>query len=907
MTSPSPTPSSTPLPSRPGPLRILVVARGYPSFDAVGRGSFVADQVAALVGAGHHVTVAGLETVPAPDAAAGPAGGRAEAAWTDAVRSRVVAPVGRRWGPAVPVAWLPAFAVAGPSGDPDHAATVEREASVLEAATGRLPGAPFDAIHAHTGLTAGIAAASVGRRLGIPVLVTEHDSTLRTRLLHRSARTLYRRLLAPGCRLVAVSAALAGELEALLEVAPGRIPVIPNVVDMAAFPAVTGPRRAGELLWVGGRHAGKGTDVLLGALADLRRDRPDARLRLIGSAPSAAEEARLRELAATLGLAGAVSFEPPADRRGVATAMAEADVFVHPSAYETFGVVAAEAAASGLPVAATPSGGVPAILGPDGSLGEVAADHTPEALARAVRAVLGRRELFDPVAMHAAIESRHSPSAVAHAIGRALRELGAGATDAGSRPGAGCRTSDTPDAAPAAGPLDPPVVVVAMRRGAAGKRLGALPPELAAGLVAVTTAGTTDDAPLPPGPRWMEIDPERGFREARARLGGALPAGSLPVRVGRIARHPVRTMRRRSLYARRAEIRDHTLALGVRDAVVAAAAGGPVTVLPADIADVAPVLPLLGDGAWARLAPTTLRGLAQAWDAAGAPALASPAPGASAAYDPAAYWTRLHARRDLSAVGQSGLPPEINAWLYRSLARTLRGFLHRHGLDRPPPARAFDVGVGTGYWVRFWRALGVETVDGCDLVPAAVEAVRDEAAAAHLAGTYRTADIGVEGSLPAETYGAVSCVNVLLHLTDDAAFDRALAGIAGLVAPGGALVLAEPMLLDPSWERPHEPDRHSRARPVARYREPLEAAGLVLEDLRPGTALANNPIEAGSRGAYRRYARWWRWVAAESKADPCSARWLGPLVLACDRVALRAGAAPSTKLALFRRPGRESR
>ena len=59
-------------------------------------------------------------------------------------------------------------------------------------------------------------------------------------------------------------------------------------------------------------------------------------------------------------------------------------------------------------------------------------------------------------------------------------------------------------------------------------------------------------------------------------------------------------------------------------------------------------------------------------------------------YSPTDYWAELHRRDDLSAVGQSGLPTEINRWLYRILARNLRAFLRRHDLLRPPPAAMFD-------------------------------------------------------------------------------------------------------------------------------------------------------------------------------------------------------------------------
>ena len=269
-------------------------------------------------------------------------------------------------------------------------------------------------------------------------------------------------------------------------------------------------------------------------------------------------------------------------------------------------------------------------------------------------------------------------------------------------------------------------------------------------------------------------------------------------------------------------------------------------------------------------------------------------------YDPADHWSRLHERGDLSGVGQSGLPADLNSWLYMALERRVRWFVRRHralsGVDR-----VFDVGAGTGYWVRVWHDLGAPRVDGCDLVPVAVE--RLETAFGARGDRFVAADIGArDPGLPAGPYGLVSVMNVLLHLTDDEAFRRALASIAGLVGPGGSLLLVEPILLDPVYERPATEAQTSRARTFAAYRDPLVAAGLELVELRGAVALANNPIEAGSRAAYDRYVRWWRWVARRAKSSPGSIRWLGPLMLALDRVALATGAAPSSKIVLFRRP-----
>lgn len=270
------------------------------------------------------------------------------------------------------------------------------------------------------------------------------------------------------------------------------------------------------------------------------------------------------------------------------------------------------------------------------------------------------------------------------------------------------------------------------------------------------------------------------------------------------------------------------------------------------------------------------------------------------AYDHRDHWSRLHERGDLSSVGQSGLPADLNSWLYRALEHRVRWFVRRHHcLDGV--ASVFDVGAGTGYWVRVWHALGVPRVDACDLVPAAAERLEAEFGAR--GDRFVSADIGdPEAGLPAGPYGFVSVINVLLHVTQDEAFQRALANVAALVAPGGMLLLVEPILLDPAFERPTTEAQTSRARALAAYRDPLIAAGLELVELRGAVAMANNPIEAGSRAAYDRYLRWWRWVARRAKSSPGTIRWLGPLMIAFDRVALGTGATPSSKIVLFRRP-----
>jgi SAM-dependent methyltransferase len=275
------------------------------------------------------------------------------------------------------------------------------------------------------------------------------------------------------------------------------------------------------------------------------------------------------------------------------------------------------------------------------------------------------------------------------------------------------------------------------------------------------------------------------------------------------------------------------------------------------------------------------------------------------AYDPKAYWRNLHNRSGLSGVGQSGLGDEINAWIYRSIRRNMRGFARRHDLQPTPSGnRLLEVGVGSGYWVTLWQELGWE-VDGCDLVPSTVERLR----AAQPDRRFWVADIGSEDGVLAGADGAtdgydmVTALSIVLHVTRDDAFDRALTNLAAAVRPGGRLLMMEPVLTRRKKEPPYDPEKHSRARVLRSYTDPLvERLGLELEAIAPATALAANPLEAGRSFKLAHYRRWWR-IVQRTRRKPSSVRWVGPTMYGLDSVALRLGESPTAKLMLFRKPG----
>jgi len=615
------------------PRRVLVVARWYPSHDDLGSGSFVSDEVAALRAAGIDVVVASWENADlrSRDGDVEAIRGPAVAAWARAVALPDAVSTPRAWGAGVPVSRLPA---PHPGGRLPARASIEAHAALLlPFATALAARWPFDLVHAHVGIPDGAAAAAVAAALGLPLLVTEHSSSLTEQLAEDEARTAYLQLRGGGRRVVAVSRALATKLEASLGLENGAIPVVPNVVRFDGFPlGAVGDRDPDELLWVGARREHKGTGLLIRAVAIAREQRPGLHLRLVGRSPDAAGDAPWRDLADGAGLGDAASFEPPADRAGVAAAMRRAGIFVHPSPYETFGMVAAEALASGLPVAARRSGGVEEVLAGQDSGVELADGDDAAALAAAILRLRSRLAEIDPAAVRTTIMARFpTAGAVARLMGHA-RDAAAELPPTSRRSDAGVPAPSAADRDPvapavAAAPAGamPPVLVVGMRRPMAARRVAALPPSLASRLTVVTTteAGERGDA-LPAGPRWIEIDPDATYARRLAALGGPLEARRTTVqRLVAACVHPRRTVLRRRLFDRRPALRAAAQRDGVLAAwsqVVGAAGRWPATavaVIAVGAEDVVAAAEALAAGGV--LAPGGLRWLADLWDAADRP------------------------------------------------------------------------------------------------------------------------------------------------------------------------------------------------------------------------------------------------------------------------------------------------
>jgi glycosyltransferase involved in cell wall biosynthesis len=170
------------------------------------------------------------------------------------------------------------------------------------------------------------------------------------------------------------SESLRQEVETYLDVDPAKLRLIPEAVDHTVFRPGDQQEAAERLrlergiegpfvLFVSSLWAYKNCDGLLRAFALARRDLPDHRLVVVGSAADAGYAAELHALASELGIEDRVVWVGGIPHHETLPFYRAADAFVYPSHNETFGLPILEAMACGSPVVTSDRSAMPETAG----------------------------------------------------------------------------------------------------------------------------------------------------------------------------------------------------------------------------------------------------------------------------------------------------------------------------------------------------------------------------------------------------------------------------------------------------------------------------------------------------------------------------------------------------------------
>jgi glycosyltransferase involved in cell wall biosynthesis len=226
------------------------------------------------------------------------------------------------------------------------------------------------AAHAHFG-TNGVLAMPFARALGIPLAVTFHGYDVGALLPQNKYTSTYFRYQrqAPAMfdyasLLLCASQELA---DMLLELgAPESKIVVHRLgIDLGRWNVAERSDGPVSVLMIGRLVEKKGMEYGIRAFAQVRRDHPDIRLRIVGEGPLGDE---LRALVRSLEVEDAVTFVGVLASEEVAAELARAHALLAPSVVAANGdresgvIVIKEAGATGLPTIGTRHGGIPEII-----------------------------------------------------------------------------------------------------------------------------------------------------------------------------------------------------------------------------------------------------------------------------------------------------------------------------------------------------------------------------------------------------------------------------------------------------------------------------------------------------------------------------------------------------------------
>ncbi|MGC2656167.1 MAG: glycosyltransferase family 4 protein, partial [Mycobacterium sp.] len=257
---------------------------------------------------------------------------------------------------------------------------------------GRSAGRPWrpDVVHAHDWLVAHPAIA-LSEFYDVPMVSTMHATEAGRHsgwvagTISRQVHAIESWLVHESDSLITCSASMRDEISELFGPGLAEITVIRNGIDAARWPFALRRRRSepAELLFVGRLEYEKGVHDAIAALPQIRRTHPGTSLTIAGDGT---QQDWLVEQARKHRVIKATKFIGHVDHEQLLALLHRADAAVFPSHYEPFGLVALEAAAAGIPLVTSNTGGLgEAVI--DGRTGTSFRPRDVAGLATAVRTV----------------------------------------------------------------------------------------------------------------------------------------------------------------------------------------------------------------------------------------------------------------------------------------------------------------------------------------------------------------------------------------------------------------------------------------------------------------------------------------------------------------------------------------
>jgi len=142
-------------------------------------------------------------------------------------------------------------------------------------------------------------------------------------------------------------------------------------------------------------------------------------------------------------------------------------------------------------------------------------------------------------------------------------------------------------------------------------------------------------------------------------------------------------------------------------------------------------------------------------------------------YIPEEYWQkRLSKDFSLTGVGYLRFKIEYNIWLYRARLYTLKKILKRADFNCNGK-KLLDIGVGTGFYIDFWKKSGVRNITGIDITTKSIEELKKK----YPDCKFIKADISNKNIHLDEKFDIITAFDVLFHIVEEDTFEIAIENI----------------------------------------------------------------------------------------------------------------------------------
>lgn len=159
------------------------------------------------------------------------------------------------------------------------------------------------------------------------------------------------------------------------------------------------------------------------------------------------------------------------------------------------------------------------------------------------------------------------------------------------------------------------------------------------------------------------------------------------------------------------------------------------------------------------------------------------------------YWDKLLSENtSLKGVGWPNWPESYNLIVYKKyligFEKVINDLQANYGFQLNDSINIFEAGPGTGFYTNYFHQAGIKDYTGADISETSIIKLKSK----YPGYSFIRKDISEDDKFISENeskFDLVNIVDVLLHITDDEKFRRAVKNLSSLVKPGGYIIVGD--------------------------------------------------------------------------------------------------------------------